>query len=209
MTNQRGFTLIEVLVAGAVSLVIPAALIIILTASNRQMGDGASRMRLSQIATAVSEDIHRAGLTATWAYGKSQPGVSDTTCPNPQNFPPDDGPDPVGFAFCDENFKVLKAFRVQNAAGNRAVLAAYDTANGWKPMVFAGDTVKLSLDPSTYADGQPLREGGLFGISPNGVWAWINFHFQMEISGKPFSLPMQMQSVVCRNAPSRMAMNPW
>jgi type II secretory pathway pseudopilin PulG len=209
MMSQKGFTLIEALVASMVSLVIPAALVAILTVSNRQLDKGASKMRLSQIATAVSEDIYRAGVSATWVYGRSQSGVTTTDCPSTA-LPLDYRSDGKGFAFCDETFKIIKAYSVKDTIGTRATLTSYDLAHGWQPVVFAGDTVKVSLNPENYTAGQiSFREPGLFGIGALGAWAWMNIHFDMEISGQRLSLPVQMQSVVCRNAPSRMDMNPW
>jgi type II secretory pathway pseudopilin PulG len=207
MKSQKGFTLIEALVASVVSLVIPATLIMLLTASNRQMGDGASKMRLSQIATAVSEEVHLAGLSATWVYALSQ----FTAFPDCPAAGPAEGPNNNGFAFCDDaaTRKVIKAFRVQSPLGSRSILESYDPVLGWKPMVLGSDTVKISLNPDAYSAGQVYREGGIFGVGTFGAWAWVNFHFDMEISGKQFSLPMQMHSVVCRNAPSRMGLTTW
>jgi hypothetical protein len=206
MTNQKGFTLIEALVSGVVSLVIPATLIAILTASNRQMGDGASRMRLSQIAGVVSEDIHRAGLSATWVYGSAQTQNDPPDCPEGVESSGDEG----GFTFCDAKYKVIKAYRIQETLDDRAILKDYTPGKGWNPMVFAGDSVKISLDWENYRNDLHYREPGLFGIGDQGgggAWAWFNFHFDMEVGGKRVSVPMQMQSVICRNAPSRM--NAW
>lgn len=204
MKGQCGFTFIEALVAGVVALVIPAVLIVLLNVSNREAGASALRSRLSQIATAVSEDIHHAGDSATWVYGRSQADMTATTC---STAPPlAKHADPNGFAFCDDTKKIVKAYKLASGTEDPAVLEEYDPIRGWRPMTIGGVTVSISRNDAPYSLGQPkFRESGVFGIGEHGAWAWTNFHFDTEIAGERVTLPMQMQSVICRNAPSRMA----
>jgi hypothetical protein len=59
------------------------------------------------------------------------------------------------------------------------------------------DTVRVTYNPSPYLQDAAL--GGLFGISPNGQSVRFNFRYDMNISGTPTTLPMQTESLICRN----------
>jgi hypothetical protein len=201
MMPQRGFTLVEALVAGVISLLLPAVLITALSVSNRQIGEGAASMRLSQISDAVSEDVHRAGLSASWVFDYTD-AVGDKC---PAAIPAPKG-GMLGVIFCDANLDIRKGYRlapIENDLG-RGILEEYvrGADPAWVPLVVSDVTVKLTKDPDDYNEA---KSKGLFGISANAGFAWFNFHYDMEINGTRTKLPMQTQSVVCRNVPARIA----
>jgi type II secretory pathway pseudopilin PulG len=204
MIRQRGFTLIEALVGGIISLVIPATLIVVMTISNRQIGNGAAQMRLSQISTAVSETFHRAGLNATSVYNEME--AVGTKCPVGK---PASHLNLTGIIFCAANGDIQAGFRAATTIGDRAKLEEYiPGANPiWKPMVFSGDTVKVNLNPS--GKGYTQKWGDLFGVDTMASFAWTNFRLDMEVGGGRQSLPLQTQSIVCRNAPSKLVSSGW
>jgi hypothetical protein len=204
MTSQSGFTLVEALVAGVISLLIPAVLITALSVSNRETGKGSSAMRLSQMADAVSEDIHRAGLSASWVFDYAD-AVAGEKCPA---GPPVDKDGITGIIFCDANHDIRKGYKVEpiKDGSGRGILEEYARGKNpvWVPVVFAGDQVKLTMDPDGYNE---FKSKGLFGIDANAGFTWFNFRYDMDVNGTHIILPLQTQSVVCRNVPERI--NTW
>lgn len=205
MKREGGFTLIEALVAGGVSLVIPATLIAVMTISNREIGNGTAQFRLSQISTLVEETIHRAALRATSVYDETE-AVGTTTCPAGA---PIHGSNLKGIIFCGWSGDIQAGFRAGASSGGRAILEEYVPGGDplWKPMVFAGDTVKVTLDPSN--KGYTQKWGDLFGVDGNAAFAWTNFRLDMKVGGVSQVLPLQTQSFVCRNAPKRLVTSGW
>lgn len=206
MRDQSGFTLMEVLVAGTISVLIPATLIMVITTSNREISGGAGNMRLSQISTVISETIHRAGLTASSVYSESEKDQTGTQCPGAA---PGVTSDLTGIIFCDETGAIKNGFRIGETQENRGVLEEY-TVGGvpkWKPMVFSNDTVKVTLDPT--AGMLTQKWGDLFGIDGKAAFAWMNLRLDMEVGGVRMILPLQTQSIVCRNAPARLVTTGW
>jgi hypothetical protein len=104
---------------------------------------------------------------------------------------------------CDKDKNILNGYRIGGQSEGRDTLEEYVPAKGiWQPMVYAGNTVTVSDDIDRYY--QKVGGTGFFGISPNGAFLWFNLRLDMTIGGTRDSLPLQTQSVVCRNAPERM-----
>lgn len=195
MNRQAGFTLVEALITGAISLMIPVVVIAILKVSNSQLAANATGLKLTQIGNGISEEIHLAALRATYVYDWDE---AEAGCP-PGN--PVDSINLSGVVFCDQFKNVIKGFRVVRLTTPNEHLGALQELVGgvWVPILFAEDPVTVTWDPTPHV----VKAQGLFGITPLGDFVWHNLRYDMLVAGQRTTLPVQTQSVVCRNAPSR------
>lgn len=196
MKKQAGFTLVEALITGVISLIIPVVVIAVLTVSNTQLAANSTSLKLTQISNAIAEDVHITALKATYVYAWNE---AEAGCPI--------GTDPVsqlrlsGVVFCDKVGNVIKGFRVVQMPSPNSHLGTMEELIGgsWNPILLAEDPVTVTWDPNPYV----VKANGLFGIFPKGDFVWHNLRYDMVVAGKRTFLPVQTQSVVCRNAPSR------
>src|SRR5882757_9444052 len=80
MTDIRGFTLIEVLVAGVISVIIPGVIITLLRVNNSELAFNSTQLRLTQISNLVSDDINRYAQRAAYVYSAAEP-LAAGKCP--------------------------------------------------------------------------------------------------------------------------------
>lgn len=198
MRNQSGFTLIEAMVSGIISVIIPGVLLTLISVNNTELAYNSSQLRLTQIANVVSEEIRETAFRSTSVYSGTEEAAG--LCPVPgaaatQEF------GLTSVVFCDANRQVIKRYRVSFFVQGTGQLE--ERAAGvpeWTPVVVGADTVRMHLDPQPY---QP-KMGGLFGLitGSKGHFMFFNFHYNMRVGTTQSTLSMQTESVVCRNAPS-------
>ncbi|MDB5050484.1 MAG: hypothetical protein JWO30_3555 [Fibrobacteres bacterium] len=199
MKAQRGFTLIEAMVAGIISVIIPGVVITLLRVNNSQLSSNSTQMRLSQIADVVSEEIHQTAVSATYVYSTSEAGVGG--CPVGD---PIDQLNLDGVVFCNAAKAMIKGYRVVRLSVGNPIGRLQERLPGdpdWKPFIVGSDTVKVTINTNPYN----LKSGGIFEITDKSQAVSFNLHYDMRVAGVRDSLPVQTESVVCRNAVSR----PW
>lgn len=196
MRNQSGFTLIEALVSGIISVIIPGVLLTLIKVNNTELSYNSSQLRLTQIANVVSEEIRGTAFRSAYVYSGTEEAAG--ACP---------GANPVqlfgltSVIFCGADRQVLKRYRViQVVDGTGRLEERAAGAAEWTPVVVGSDTVKMHLDPNPYQQ----KLGGLFGLiaGSRGQFMFFNFHYNMRVGTTQTTLSMQTESVVCRNAPS-------
>jgi hypothetical protein len=197
MKSQGGFTLIEALVAGTISVIIPAVVITLLRVNNTELASNTNALRMTQIADLVSDDIHRTAFAAAYAYSDGE--FTGAGCPAAA---PDPGQrtDLHGVIFCDADKALIKGYRIVRTSGSSAngrLEERIGSAGAWKPFTVGEDTVKVEWDPWSYLQ----KAGGLFGVYSAGEFMWFNFRYNMKIGGVAATLPTQTESFVCRNHP--------
>ncbi|HKP98558.1 MAG TPA: type II secretion system protein [Fibrobacteria bacterium] len=203
MKGQRGFTLIEAMVAGVISVIIPGVVITLLRVSNTELAANSDQLRLTQISNLVSEDFQRNAASATWVFGSSEVVLANA-CPGgvPTAL------DQSGVVFCDAARAIIKGFRVAAVGGGIGKLeecipawgACNPAGNGWRTFTIGADTVMVDMNPNGYT----TKSGGVFGLLPNGQFTWFNFRYRMTFAGVSSTLSMQTESVICRNAASHL-----
>lgn len=197
MKGQRGFTLIEALISGTIALGLPAVVIVVLKVSSSRLASTSNVLKLTQIANGISEDIHRTALLSTYVYNWEEVlvGCPPATAPIATHHL-------TGVVFYDQACAAIKGYRVVRMSSpntDRGEMLEL-IAGAWTPINYAGDFVRVTYNPDAYS----VKATGLFGIFPKGDFTWHNLRYDMEITGTRTLLPMQTQSVVCRNAPSRL-----
>ncbi|MEO7423968.1 MAG: type II secretion system protein [Fibrobacteria bacterium] len=193
--DQGGFTLIEALVAGIISVIIPAVVITLLRVNNTEITANSTQMRLTQIAGVVSEELRASAEAATWVYYYAE-ALPPGPCPN---TPPVISGPVTGVAFCDSaNF--IDSYQInQIGTGNTGWLMKRTGPTGALQYFIVGqDTVRVTFNPAPFVQTPPGL-GGVFGLSANGKSLWFNFRYDMNISGTPTTLPLQTESLICRN----------
>lgn len=209
MISQRGFTLVESLVTGIIAAIIPAVIIALLKVNNGQLSQSSAQLRLAQIYDVISDDIHRAADSAGKAVGNAaKPSCGDGLV---------SVPNPYGVVFCDSTGTTSeKAFRLFNpiadAAGTYTTLQEWTRDNpAWRNFKVGSDSVLVDADPSS--DNQKGAPGvfglyepanaGLIGSPPTYEALWFNLRLRTSLGGTVFKLPVQTETVICRNA------DPW
>ncbi|MDB5103252.1 MAG: hypothetical protein JWP91_941 [Fibrobacteres bacterium] len=201
MKTQSGFTLIEAMVAGIISVIIPGVVITLLHVNNSELAFNSTQLRLTQIANVVSEEIQRAAVKATFVYAEED--ASPPTCPvlDPPLGDTFNAKESVnqGIVFCDKDKNVFKSFRVVALAGGIGRLEERNLGGGWNPFVVGSDTVYMDNNPNSFRP----KSLGLFQAALAGHYVSFNFHYNMRVAGLPATLPMQSETFVCRNSVSR------
>jgi hypothetical protein len=197
MMGQGGFTLIEALVAGTISVIIPGVIITLLHVSNSGLAASSAQMRLSQMARVVSEDLQRSADSCTTVL--LGPGAGCSAGPS---IPLDH----IGVSFCSAGDSTIKAYQVVRQPGDSTGrLREWVSGSGWADFVVGPDTIEVQWDPTRYVQ----KDGGLLGVgstppagSPNAIpnkFVWINFRYNMKVGGLRTTLPMQTETFQCRN----------
>lgn len=200
MSSQSGFTLIEGLVAGIISVVIPGVLLTLINVNNTELAYNSTQLRLTQIANVVSDDIRRTAFKATQVYSTAEagPGGCPLGDPNPAHLF-----DLTGVVFCDAAKQMIKGYQVVRVSPGSTIGRLEEREFGaaeWSSVVIGSEEVQLDFNPNPYQQ----KLGGLFGLSTGskGQFMFFNFHYRMNVANVPSTLSMQTESVVCRNAPS-------
>lgn len=196
--DARGFTLIEVLVAGLISVIVPGVIITLLRVNNSELAFNSAQSRMTQISNLVSEDIRLNAEKATFVYDYTY-ALPNGDCP--ATAPPSAPSTAYGVVLCDAAKTMIKGFRVIQVAIGDPIgrLEERDPGGEWKPYQVAGDIVEVNYNPDPFRQ----KVEGLFGVAVDGRFMWFSFRYNMNVSGIPATLAMQTESVVCRDAVSR------
>jgi hypothetical protein len=197
--KQQGFTLIEALVTGIISVIIPSVILTLLNINNSQLSVSSSHIKLNQVYDLVSEDIHRATENAAMAV--QGPGGL-TSCP--QN-PAITASFPTGVVLCNSNGFFVKGYKVvASEYTNIMKLQERDPADlDWKPFqIGLNEVLLVNPDPQ---GGPNLKVNGYFNIYNGNQGLRFNLLMVNRISPTVIdSLPVQTESVICRNVTSAM-----
>jgi hypothetical protein len=105
-----------------------------------------------------------------------------------------------GVVFCDAAKTAIKGYRVVPVSAEIGRLEEFTGAGGaWQSFTVGPDIVQVDLNPGTYSQ----KTGGLFGLYDHAEFLWFNMRYRMTLGGAETILPLQTESVKCRNAPSR------
>src|SRR3954471_22518948 len=75
MNSQAGFTLIEALITGVLSTIVAGGILSALYMTNTQIQDGSAALRLSQLQSVVSDQIHRSARLSAGAKDSTETGT--------------------------------------------------------------------------------------------------------------------------------------
>lgn len=186
MKAQSGFTLVEALVSGLLSTLVAGATYSLLHMSSTQMKDGVGKMRLTQISTAVSDEIRYMARLATLVKAHSDPMTKDdVTYPMDTTTAPDFHHSVV---FCNRGGDTLGGYRflwtghLQELVDPTPIVPGGDW--DWINMGFAEDTVYVDSLRSDFSILQHRR-----GI-----------HFKLYFKNQAGdSLQAVNETVLCRN----------
>jgi type II secretory pathway pseudopilin PulG len=193
MKSQSGFTLVEALVTGVIGAIIPIAIISLLRVNNAQLEKNSAQFKLAQTYGVVSEEIYRYANLATTVVqpGPCSPGLEVTGVPQYS-----------GVLFCDQNGQTMHGLKVI-ASDGFSKLQEWSPGTGWTDFLIGTNPVYLMA----YPQGPPQKVDGLFNIyGPNYTPGYpgcfglrFNLRPYMVVSGVADTLPVQTESVICRN----------
>jgi hypothetical protein len=199
MKAQGGFTLVEGLVTGLISVIIPAVIISMLRMNNAQLAQTSTRNRLSLFYTVVTEEIHRSAAKAGRASKTSCADVAISVSVA----------EPNGVVFCDQSGNTtLSAFKVVASPGLPATIVKLQEwtigsgVGAWRDFNIGEDPVLMEANPDAFQQ----KASGVFNIyeppqsvAPGMQGVRFNLMLRMAIPGGFDYLPLQTESVVCRN----------
>lgn len=180
MKSARGFTLIEVLVAGVISTILAGTVLSIMHMANTHTRKGIHLAMASQMHEAVFDYVYRT------ARGAAKVKTLGEQAGPPANL--DATMNQSGVVFADRNNAPVGGIKYLSGSHKLQYLAAPYGPGDWRYFVVAGDTARIKL-----------YENGPFNIYANrrGV-EWV-FGLIRSGSGLSDTIPPAIESSVCRN----------
>jgi hypothetical protein len=180
--RQSGFTLIEAMVTGVLSVMIAGVVLALLRTNNAHLADGLARSRLLELHDALTAEIGRLGRQAWIVKVDGDPlGLApfDTTAAVP--------PDRKSVVFCNRAGDSLGGFRILEEGGLEELVIDPESppARLWKPLSFGPETVRLDAEASGF-DVLTRRRGITYVLSMQSA--------EGEVSLQPVS-----ETVLTRN----------
>lgn len=181
MNGQRGFTLIEVVVTGIVSVVLSGIALSALYMANDQTDSGLLTLRLSQYSAVVTDQISRTTRGAFMVKSSGDvPGY--IAPPYAEPFRGNEG----SMVLCNRTGDTLGGYAI-DAGGFLKELKHDLTGWAFQPFLIGKDTARIIAATSKFSMLTDRR-----GLD-------FRLHFYISKGGDTVKIPIHIEKVLCRN----------
>lgn len=182
MRSESGYSLVEVLTAGAISVVVGTAIISVLQMSNTQILDGSANFRLVQLQNIASTQIR---METRRAFGVKRDIALDPggAFVSPAAFPGATGLSEV--RLCNPDGSMRAGYRI---LPNNDSLYEW-RAGAWIPFRVGSFALRINPDP----------DSSNFSILPRRRGIVFNLRYRFVQGGKTYPFPPISETVLCRN----------
>ncbi len=159
--KQSGFTLIEAIVTGTLSVLLAGVVLALLRTSNIHVAESAERARLIQLHDALTAEIGRLARQAWIVKAEGDPAGLD-----PFDTTAAVAPNRKTIVFCNRAGDSLGGIRILENGDleELAVDPENPPAHIWKPLTFGPETVDMDAE-SSWFDILPHRQGITYVLS--------------------------------------------